>query len=299
MRLFTEVSRLRFLRCTVLCFWFTPTLLFSQTGKVFDNLTLASKLLKGERKFAIYLPPDYDTSQRSYPVLYLLHGGGDDQTGWVQFGEVLHIADKAINAGYATPMIIVMPDADTGHRGYWNDVANTWRYEDFFFDEFMPYVEKTYRIKGEKRYRAVAGLSMGGQGTYLYALRHPELFSSACPLSAGAGPRTAEDIRNRLQRYATDTTAVTDALIESYLQRHSILALVDSMSAEQLKSVRWYIDCGDDDFLYEGNSLLHIALRKKDVPHEYRVRDGAHNWTYWRESLPEALKFVSNAFHQY
>ena len=67
----------------------------AQTGKVFDNLTMDSEILKMERKYAIYLPPDYESSERSYPVLYLLHGGGDDQTGWVQFGEVLRIADKA------------------------------------------------------------------------------------------------------------------------------------------------------------------------------------------------------------
>jgi len=62
---------------------------FSQSGKVFDNLSLQSKILKGERKYAIYLPPDYETSGRSYPVLYLLHGAGDDQSGWVQFGELI------------------------------------------------------------------------------------------------------------------------------------------------------------------------------------------------------------------
>src|SRR3954469_5071348 len=93
---------------------------FAQTGKVYDNLTVTSKILKSERKFAIYLPPDYETSNRSYPVLYLLHGAGDDQTGWVQFGEVLNITDKAIKDGIATPMIIVMPDANTGQRGYFN-----------------------------------------------------------------------------------------------------------------------------------------------------------------------------------
>ena len=65
------------------------------------------------------------------------------------------------------------------------------------------------------------------------------------------------------------------------------------------KSVRWYIDCGDDDFLYEGNSLVHIAMRKKEIPHEFRVRDGAHNWTYWRTALPVVLEFVSMSFHQF
>src|SRR5690606_41302399 len=89
----------------------------AQMGKVYDNLSLTSNILKSERKFAIYLPPDYSTSERSYPVLYLLHGAGDDHTGWVQFGEVLHIAHKAIRAGDATPLIIVMPAAVTGRRG--------------------------------------------------------------------------------------------------------------------------------------------------------------------------------------
>jgi enterochelin esterase-like enzyme len=97
--------------------------------------------LDSQRKYAIYLPPDYDVSTRSYPVLYLLHGAGDDQTGWVQFGEVLHIADKAIREGKATPMVIAMPDANTGRRGYFNDIAGEWRYEDFFFEEFVPHIE--------------------------------------------------------------------------------------------------------------------------------------------------------------
>ena len=94
------------------------SLLIAQTGKVSDNLSMTSKILKMDRKYAIYLPPDYETSQRSYPVLYLLHGSGDDQTGWVQFGEVLSIADEAIKSGFATAMIIVMPDGNTGKRGY-------------------------------------------------------------------------------------------------------------------------------------------------------------------------------------
>lgn len=275
-----------------------PYFFFAQSGKVFDNLSMQSKILNMERKYAVYLPPDYETSQRSYPVLYLLHGGGDDQTGWVQFGEVLHITDKAIKEGKATPMIIIMPDANTGQRGYFNNPTDTWRYEDFFFEELMPHVEKTYRIKGEKRYRAVAGLSMGGGGSFMYALHHPELFSSACPLSASTGPLTVADAKNWLSRRG-QTENYTDAQIEAWHKRHSALELINSLSADDIKSVRWFIDCGDDDFLYEGNALVHIALRKKEIPHEFRVRDGAHNWTYWRESLPTVLKFVSDAFHQY
>src|SRR5687768_5873553 len=120
------------------------------TGKVYDNLSMKSKILNMDRKYAVYLPADYETSQRRYPVLYLLHGGGDDQTGWVQFREVQHITDKAIRDGISTSMIIVMPDANTGRRGYFNDIRGDWRYEDFFFEELMPHVEKTYRIKASK-----------------------------------------------------------------------------------------------------------------------------------------------------
>ncbi|PRY10897.1 enterochelin esterase-like enzyme [Pontibacter ummariensis] len=283
-----------------LTFMLLPTLLFAQTGRVFDNLSMKSKILKdNNRKYAIYLPPDYDTSKRSYPVLYLLHGAGDDQTGWVQFGEVLRIADKAINEGKATPMVIVMPDANTGQRGYFNDETGEWRYEDFFFEEFMPYIEKEYRIKGEKRYRAVAGLSMGGGGTFTYALHHPELFSSACPLSASVGALSLAEAKAYLERIGNKPVMATDAQVEAHYKRHNALELIRNLPEDQKKAVRWYIDCGDDDFLYEGNSLAHIAMRKQEIPHEFRVRDGGHNWTYWRTALPTVLEFVSDAFHQH
>ena len=273
------------------------SILMAQTGKVSDNLSMQSKLLKMDRKYAVYLPPDYETSQRSYPVLYLLHGAGDDQTGWVQFGETLNIADEAIKSGIATAMIIIMPDANTGKRGYVNDVKGEWLYEDFFFQEFMPFIEQKYRIKADKRYRAIAGLSMGGEGTFIYALHHPELFSSACPLSAATGPKNIEELKN--YRLWQGVEGITDAEKESYFKRYNVLSLIENMPDTQKKAVRWYIDCGDDDFLFEGNSLVHIAMRKKEIPHEFRIRDGAHNWTYWRTSLPKVLEFVSMSFHQF
>ena len=271
----------------------------AQHGLVFDELSMDSEILGGERKYAVYLPPDYESSQRSYPVLYLLHGGGDDQTGWVQFGEVLHIADKAIYEGKATPMVIIMPDANTGRRGYFNDIKGEWRYEDFFFEELMPHVEQKYRIKSEKRYRAVAGLSMGGGGSFMYAMHRPDLFSSAAPLSASTGSLSLEAMKARMDRMEVDYSDLSDEELEAYRRRHSAVALVEDLPADDLKSVRWFIDCGDDDFLYEGNALVHIAMRKKEIPHEYRVRDGGHTWTYWRESLPVVLEFVSQRFHQY
>jgi S-formylglutathione hydrolase FrmB len=142
----------------------------------------------------------------------------------------------------------------------------------------------------------VAGLSMGGGGSFMYALHHPELFSSACPLSASTGPITLDDARNQLKR---DSVEVSDDKLTAYYNRQSALALVNALPDDKKKAVRWYIDIGDDDFLYEGNSLIHIAMRKKEIPHEFRIRDGGHSWVYWRASLPSVLEFVSQAFHQY
>jgi enterochelin esterase-like enzyme len=279
----------------LLTFVFTSGLLFSQGGKIIDQLSLKSKILDSERKYAIYLPSDYDYSNREYPVLYLLHGAGDDHTGWVQFGEVKSITDKANKNGVSTSMIIVMPDAQTGKKGYFNDLDQEWNYEDFFFKEFLPFIEKKYRIKSEKRYRAIAGLSMGGGGAFIYALRHPEMFSSACPLSGYMGEASYNDF---YEKNMEKCEKLTREKVFNYYSNHNSLSIIQNQTDENLKSVRWYIDCGDNDFLYEGNSLVHIALKKRGVPHEYRVRDGAHNWTYWRSALPEVLKFVSERFHQ-
>jgi enterochelin esterase-like enzyme len=281
----------------ILLIFSVSAVLNAQTGKVLDNLSMQSKILNMDRKYAIYLPPDYESSQRSYPVLYLLHGGGDDQTGWVQFGEVLHIADEAINSGKATTMIIVMPDANTGRRGYLNDIKGEWRYEDFFFQEFMPFIEKTYRIRPDKHYRAVAGLSMGGEGTFIYALHHPELFSSACPLSAATGPKDMDDMKNNKRWQGMEGVSDSDRV--TYFKRYSVLSLIGNMPDDQKNAVRWYIDCGEDDFLIEGNTLVHLAIHKKGITHEFRMREGSHNWTYWRQSLPDVLEFVSMAFHQF
>ena len=271
--------------------------LFSQQGKVYETLSLKSSKLQSERNFAIYLPADYDSSDRTYPVLYLLHGSGDDQTGWVQFGEVAYAADLAIKNGRATPMIIVMPDANTGLKGYFNDIEGNWNYEDFFFEELIPHIESNYRVKGQKQFRAVAGLSMGGGGALIYALHRPDYFSSSAPLSAYIGPASIEDLASYVHR--DGTKKYSSQKLEAYFNQHNALALIKNQSKESISSVNWYIDCGDDDYLYEGNSLVHIALKKKEVSHEYRVRDGEHNWTYWRASLPAVLEFVSHAFHQY
>ena len=116
-------------------------------------------------------------------------------------------------------------------------------------------------------------------------------------MSASAGPLTLEETKRWLERYGNDQK-YSKVELEAYFKRHSALELVKNVPDDQKNAVRWYIDCGDDDFLYEGNSLIHIEMRRREIPHEFRVRDGEHNWTYWREALPTVLWFISEAFHQ-
>ena len=114
-------------------------------------------------------------------------------------------------------------------------------------------------------------------------------------MSAGTGPANLDSTKARLKR---ENSNISDSAVSAFYKRQSVLEMVNNMPENNKKAVRWYIDCGDDDFLYEGNSLVHIAMRKREIPHEFRVRDGAHNWTYWRTALPDVLQFVSMSFHQ-
>ncbi|MBY0536289.1 MAG: esterase family protein [Chitinophagaceae bacterium] len=271
------------------------------TGKVIEELSVKSTILNHSVRYTIYLPADYASSERTYPVVYLLHGYTDDNTGWLQFGEVNRYADKAIAEGTIPPMIIVMPDADS--TWYINSYDGKDKYEDFFIKEFIPTVEKTFRIKKEKRFRGIAGLSMGGYGTMIYSLKYPELFAAAAPLSAAVlddnaietlgdeswnfpfGPLYGRNLKGK------------DRLTKAWYD-NSVLKIVEQKSAGDLSKVRYWIDCGDDDFLTKGNCLLHIALTEKRVPHEFRVREGAHTWTYWRTGIVDALQFIGQSFHQ-
>jgi enterochelin esterase-like enzyme len=273
----------------------------AQQGIVKESLTIKSKLLGKDVKYNIYLPADYTTSNRSYPVLYLLHGFGDDETGWVQFGEANGITDKLTASGEIAPMIIAMPDG--GVSGYVNSYDGKVPYEDFFIKEFIPYIESNYRIRAQKRYRAIAGLSMGGYGTLIMSTKHPELFAASAPLSAGV--RTDEEVlampdvqwaTSYAQRYGKDL--IGKARLTDHYYKNSILKIIETANPEDIKKVRYYIDCGDDDFLIKGNMALHALMIDKQIPHEFRVRQGGHTWTYWRTALPEVLKFVSESFHQ-
>ncbi len=275
--------------------------LFAQHGILKESLKMKSTTLGKDVEYSIYLPFDYETSNRSYPVLYLLHGFGGDETGWVQNGHVTFIADKAIANGDAPAMIIVMPDA--GNSWYVNSYDGKVRYEDFFINEFIPMIEKGFRVRSKKEYRAIAGLSMGGHGSLLMATKHPDMFAACAPLSAGVW---TEDKAIELDGESWDYYFAnsygkglqgTDRLTEHYHQ-NNLMDIVENAEADDLNRVRFYIDCGDDDFLIKGNMALHALMLDKKIAHEFRVRDGGHTWEYWRTALPEVLEFVGERFQR-
>ncbi len=270
-------------------------------ARLLESLVLNSSLLNRAVKYSIYLPPDYYTSNRRYPVLYLLHGLGDNETSWIQFGEADRIAETGIRSGELPPMIIVMPDA--GATFYINDYQSKVRYEDMFVQEFIPHIDSMFRTRPQREYRAVSGLSMGGYGSLVLAMHHPELFSSCAALSAAV--RTDEALVNVPdERYNTVYAPLFSGPVKGEerltitWKRNSPITLAKSAPEGDLTKVRWYIDCGDDDGLTVGNSMLHIALLDRKIPHEYRARDGAHTWSYWRTGLPDALKFIALSFRR-
>ena len=250
---------------------------------------MQSEILGCTKKYCIYLPEGYADEDKRFPVLYLLHGLTDTHTAWRDKGDVFDIATELIKAGKAREMVIVMPDAGTTFDGYFN--CEGWRYEDFFFQEFIPYIESIYRVVPDKQHRAIAGLSMGGGGTTWYAINHSNMFSSAYAMSAlmglvnGSWITQAPDARRRV-------------FMESAVANNNIEA-VENASKErrdEIASVRWFIDVGDDDFLFDNNMEFVKAMRSKRIPYQLRVRDGGHVWQYWQQALYIALPFVSQGF---
>ena len=262
-----------------------------------ESLKFKSELLSYPVEYSVYLPPGYETSNRSYPVLYLLHGYSDDETGWIQFGEANRIADNGIENGDFPPCIIVMPDGKVSWYVNSADGKDPW--EDMFIQEFIPFIEKEYRIRQKKEFRAIAGLSMGGNGALSLSMHHTDLFSSCVAMSAGTFTDEEITTNDQYDNYFKNIYGKKPANgVSEYWKANSPLHLLETVDKEKLKSVKWYIDCGDDDFLYKGNSALHVKMRNLGIPHEYRVRNGSHEWSYWRTGLSDGLVFISERFHR-
>ena len=265
----------------------------AQAGRIVTD-SIESKVLGETVLYNIYLPNGFDRNSKLYPVVYLLHGLSDDYRAWRDKGRMQDVADELIESGEAREMIIVMPNAggpDTHNtwNGYFNMPGRN--YEDFFFQEFVPAVEMKYHAVGDKGHRAVMGLSMGGGGSTVYCQRHPDMFSSCYAMSAwldnqsnNVGPGQQKD----------KLYYVCEAVKE-----HSALRFVeqaDDETKKQLRTVKWFFDCGDDDFLVDQSVRLHQLMRNARIKDELRIRNGVHNWEYWHQALRMALPFASRNF---
>ncbi|MBO4758038.1 MAG: esterase family protein [Bacteroidales bacterium] len=227
-------------------------LLFANS-EVKKGLAIDSKAMKMRMKYDLYLPPKFD-SEKAYPILYLLHGAGDDQDAWLDKGDAQKIADNYIKNQGGTPMIIVMPDAQlTFYRG---------NYEQYLHEELMPEVEGKYKFSGK---RAVAGLSMGGFGTLLHALKYPTKFTYAYAMS----PAIADTFK-------------------------------DLVDAQPNKSVfpTFTIEVGNQDTTVDNSAAKDLAdyMKGKGLSVEFIARDGIHYWNFWQECLPKALKKAGDSF---
>ncbi|WP_435413726.1 alpha/beta hydrolase [Psychroserpens mesophilus] len=267
-------------------------------SKVIESLTMTSKLLNTQIKYSVYLPENYENSNQNFPVVYLLNGLFGNETDWIKQGDLKQITDSLIKRDEIIPMVIIMPDGDD--RLYMNKEDETYPYEDMIITEFIPFVEQKYRIKSEKKFRAISGLSMGGAGSLRLALKYDSLFGACAGFSSGIS--TEEEILSEDQEsFDSYFGRISPSAIGSKgndrltpaVKAYDVLRLVNSKDPDRLKTVHIYFDCGDDDFLTIGNSQLHIDLTKKAIPHEFRMRDGNHDWEFWRESLPSGLLFIS------
>ena len=265
-------------------------------GKIVTD-SLRSEILGATVKFNVYLPDGFDKTDKLHPSVYLLHGLYGTYSDWDKTGRMKDVADELITSGEADEMVIIMPNA--GHpdvHNEWNGYFNMpgWSYEDFFFKEFIPSVEKKYRCFGDKGHRAVMGLSMGGGGSTVYSQRHPDMFSSCYAMSAWLDNESGQVGGQNQQKDKL-------FLVSQSVREHSALDFIDNAdeaTLEAMRGVKWFFDCGDDDFLVRLSFELHMKMKAKGVKDELRIRNGVHNWEYWHTALRTALPFASRNFER-
>ncbi len=290
---------------TALLFFFGVILIcnsFAASGlRIMESMVMHSRLLKQDVHFSVCLPKDYYETKKSYPVVYLLHGLGDDETSWLEYGQISQYADKSVESDEAVPMIFVMPEAFRTY--YVNDFKGSFLYQDMFVNELVPYIDSLFRTKADRQHRALMGYSMGGFGALNLHLKHPDVFGSTVPLSIS--------IRTDEQYMTEDASGWDDQWgrlfgepgfkgkdrITEYYKQNSPFYILSQMSAAEIKKLNIYIDNGDkEQTLCRSNEELHILMRNLNIPHEFRVRDGGHSFQYWCSALPNALRFISDAF---
>jgi enterochelin esterase-like enzyme len=269
--------------------------------RISEGNHVVSQILGQEIKYSVLLPEDYYSSKKSYPVVYLLHGLGDSEYSWLEYGRISQQIDIAVKKKEIVPMIYVMPQ---GYRTYYvNDYAGKFSYQDMFIKELIPHIDATYRTKADRNHRATLGYSMGGFGAYILPFKNPDIFSVSVPLSISV--RTDDQYMTEESPWWDDQWGKWfggeglkgEERLTPYYKDHSPFYVFNEASVESLKKIKLYIDNGDDEgSLAKSNEMLHMLLRDINFPHEFRVRDGGHSFSYWRVSFANGIRFISDAF---
>ena len=233
----------------------------------------------GEAGVAVYLPEGYATSEKDYPVLYLLHGSGDDETGWLTKGKAKAILDSLITNQLCQPMIVVMPNGYLEQTGkYYAPESRLWMESTFEenFSQLIAWTEAHFRTINDKQHRAIAGLSMGGFHTMHTAALLNQSFDYVGIFSALYVPHTKQPHSERIIEMSA--LALSDK--PAYQQTEALLAQ-QFTNPPQL----YWIACGVDDFLYEDNVVYRQYLDEKQYPYEYHESAGGHSWENWIDYL--------------
>jgi S-formylglutathione hydrolase FrmB len=261
-----------------------------------ECLSAPSKILGRPVAYCVILPPSYDAEEtRRYPILYLLHGLGDNEQMLIHSGG-FNLVQDLWERHQLGDFLIVTPEG--GSSFYINSRDGRLRYEDFFLQEFLPQIEQRYRAQSGRASRGVAGISMGGYGALHLAFRHPELFGSVGAHSAALWEKlpavTVSDSR-QTARPSILGYVFGSPLDPAFWKQNDPLAIARTAS---LTGLRIYFDCGsEDDFGFDvGAVALDKALRSRRIPHEFHLYPGGHNWVYVAEHLPALLQFHFRAF---
>jgi S-formylglutathione hydrolase FrmB len=292
----------RHLRITLLF----PALFFSFVAHAqsrIDCNALNSRVLKHPVHYCVYLPASYEAGaakhpSQAYPVLYFLHGLGDNERtlfntgGWT-------LLDDLRQQRKIGEFLIVAPEG--GQTFYINSADGSVRYSDFFLQEFIPLIENTYRIKRGRNYRAISGISMGGYGALRFAFIHPELFSAVSAQSAALITESPGELDTAARSGAPLGKVLAKVFGNPIAVQHwkdnSPFDLANKNQAA-LRRRAIYFNCGqDDNYGFEkGAAALHEQLQKESVKHEYHSYPGDHSLSYFMAHFTEVMEFHSRAF---
>jgi len=248
-----------------------------------DTVSIQSQSMTGAIKCVVITPGSYNKEKTEFPVVYLLHGYGGNYSSWIK--KAPHVA--ALSDLYR--VIIICPDGGFD-SWYWDSpIEKNSRYETHIIREVIPFVDKNYRTVKNRRGRAISGLSMGGQGALYLAFKHQDLFGACGSQSGGV------DISPFPNRWGMAAKIGKLADQPEVWEKQTVFNMVHLLIPGSLKIA---IDCGLDDFFYSVNQSLHKKLDYYNIPHDYTIRPGKHNWEYWRNSVKYQLLFFYEYFQE-